>query len=185
MEYVNRNYCTSDGLRKYRLASSLIICALQCTWLMFWTLCGRFIVAFPLMLIPVTIAVSNNRPVLQSEDIFGTMCAGCPEPCDECNFDTFAPKCVTLSAAGIAHASSPGGETTIEGIVIEEGYWRATNTSTSVLECYNRDACPRGVTTGKCNPGYEGPCEYLVVSTAIYCISSSSGRSTASLFVHG
>lgn len=119
-------------------------------------------------------AVSINGPVvLQSEDVFGTVCTGCPEPCDDCIFDTLAPKCVTLSAAGIAHASSPGSETTIEDIVIDKGYWRATNTSTSILECYNEDACPGGITTGKCNTGYEGPCEYFVGTGASYSICLS------------
>ena len=51
---------------------------------------------------------------------------------------------------------------TVEDLVIEKGYWRATATSTSVLECYNGDACLGGLTTGSCAEGYEGPCERLV-----------------------
>lgn len=57
------------------------------------------------------------------------------------------------------HANSSGGVVTVEDLVIDEGYWRATATSTSVLECYNADACLGGLGSGECADGYEGPCK--------------------------
>ena len=95
----------------------------------------------------------------QSSDLFEVVCVGCPDECDECHFDERVPMCIGLSEAGVGHADSPGGAITVEELVIHEGYWRATETSTNVLECYNRNACLGGVKNGKCSQGYEGPCE--------------------------
>ena len=60
------------------------------------------------------------------------------------------------------NAHSSGGVVTVEDLVIKKGYWRATATSTSVLECYNGNACLGGFTTGSCAEGYEGPCKCFV-----------------------
>ena len=95
----------------------------------------------------------------QSSDLFEVVCVGCPDECDECHFDERVPMCIGLSEAGVGHADSPGGAITVEELVIHEGYWRATETSTNVLECYNRNACLGGVKNGNCSQGYEGPCE--------------------------
>ena len=94
-----------------------------------------------------------------SSDLFEVVCVGCPDECDECHFDERVPICIGLSEAGVEHADSPGGVITVEELVIHEGYWRATETSTNVLECYNKDACLGGVKIGSCSQGYEGPCE--------------------------
>ena len=58
------------------------------------------------------------------------------------------------------HATSSGGNVTLQTLSIERGYWRATASSTEVLACYNADACLGGVTgtPGYCLDGYEGPC---------------------------
>ena len=107
-----------------------------------------------------TISTFCGRATPQSDELFETVCAGCPGPCNACDFDEWVPSCSTLSEAGVAHASSPGGDTRIEDLVIEKGYWRATKTSSTVLACYNEDACPGGITNGSCSPGYNGPCKY-------------------------
>lgn len=76
------------------------------------------------------------------------------------------PECLSLSDEGIEHATSPGGVTTIQELSINEGYWRATEDSLNILECYNKQAC-RGGKTGApnfCRQGYEGPCEYHLLT---------------------
>ena len=97
------------------------------------------------------------------EELWGVVCEGCPATCDSCTFEEpiTVPECISLSDAGIKHASSSGVDTTIEKLKIDKGYWRATATSTQVLKCYNGDACRGGVTGTNdfCSKGYEGACK--------------------------
>lgn len=99
------------------------------------------------------------------EDLWEVVCDGCDQVYENCDFGqpVLVPECVSLSDAGIEHASSSGGVTTIEELEIDQGYWRATSTSTHVLECYNSDACRGGVTgsVGYCSGGYSGPCKWI------------------------
>ena len=71
------------------------------------------------------------------------------------------PQCISMSDAGIEHASSVGGVNTIEELDIDQGYWRATTDSIYVFQCYNSDACKGGLTGTPdfCEKGYQGPCE--------------------------
>lgn len=41
-------------------------------------------------------------------------------------------------------SSSAGTYSTLKPPLLERGYWRATNTSTNILACFNTDACPGG-----------------------------------------
>lgn len=61
------------------------------------------------------------------------------------------------------HSSSVGGNTTIELLSIDQGFWRATNTSPDIFACYNTEACGGGVTGSEdfCRKGYMGPCQYM------------------------
>lgn len=91
------------------------------------------------------------------------ICDGCLATYDNCIFEepVLVPRCISMSDAGIEHASSSGGVTTIEQLNIDQGYWRVTPTSTLVLECYNSDACKGGL-TGRddyCSEGYNGACK--------------------------
>ena len=99
----------------------------------------------------------------QSQELIGALCYGCPENCDSCDYGTpiIVPECVSLSDARVAHASSRGGVTTLEDLEIDKGYWRATNSSKDILECYNGDACRGGITGAfdYCSGGYRGACE--------------------------
>ena len=96
------------------------------------------------------------------DDVYDKVCDGCPTNCTRCEFEDpeQVPQCISLAEAGVEHASSSGGLSTVEDLILDEGYWRATNTSTNVKECFNADACPGGLTTGVCNSGYRGPCEH-------------------------
>lgn len=70
------------------------------------------------------------------------------------------PKYISVSDAWVEHASSSGGVSTIKELKIDQGYWRATPTSTQILECYNSDAYKGGVTGAEdyCSEGYNGAC---------------------------
>ena len=85
---------------------------------------------------------------------------------DGCNSDLVN---VTISAdkppiceaipVGVEASSSV---TTIETFELKKGYFRASNKSVNVLECYQEDACAGGTDASNyCKPGYMGPCESL------------------------
>ena len=88
------------------------------------------------------------------------MCYRCGD-CETCTVDK--PDNIPTCLTAIEHSISSGGNlVTLETLSIEEGYWRATNISTTVLACYNRHACAGGVTDSLdyCSDGYKGPCEF-------------------------
>lgn len=95
----------------------------------------------------------------QPGDPYEAVCSGCQTLCDECIFDQ--PNQVPVCEGVMDHSNSSGGNVTLETISIQPGYWRATVSSTDILECYNGDACLGGVsgTDDYCLEGYEGPCE--------------------------
>lgn len=91
-------------------------------------------------------------------DRYKQVCDGCDE-CDGCEVEN-ADR-VPICTSQLEHTRSDGGDTTVEALEVDAGYWRATNTSVDVLACYNEDACCGGVTNTPnfCKQGYEGPCE--------------------------
>ncbi|CAM9855884.1 unnamed protein product, partial [Ascophyllum nodosum] len=95
------------------------------------------------------------------DDTFKTVCDGCPDICLGCSFGNAqgSPRCTFLSEAGMEHATSKGGNTTVEKLQIHKGYWRATSTSRDIYKCFNTKACTGGLTgaSNYCLPGYEGP----------------------------
>eukprot|EP00752_Nemacystus_decipiens_P012586 g11146.t1 len=106
----------------------------------------------------------------ESGDPFEAVCSGCQTLCDRCFFDE--PELVPSCQDVMDHSTSSGGTATLDTISIEPGYWRATASSTDILECYHADACLGGVSGSAdyCLEGYEGP----------YC-SVCSGGYTAQL----
>lgn len=98
----------------------------------------------------------------QASDTFSAVCKDCDGNCTGCSFGSrVVPKCVLLSEVNITNAKSDGGTTTLEELLIDGGFWRATSNSTEVLACYNKEACKGGVSghPDYCSEGYEGPCE--------------------------
>lgn len=85
--------------------------------------------------------------------------------CQECIIEdeTSVPICEPM----FEHTHGGGGETTIEGVMVERGYWRATTKIIHVFPCFKDDACLGGLTDAPdyCDKGYEGPCKF---STAVY-----------------
>lgn len=100
----------------------------------------------------------------QSDDPIEVMCSGCDVTCEGCVFDEglLVPTCAEV----MEHATSDGGNITIEALSIDSGYWRANESSEEVLACYHAEACLGGVTatSGYCLEGYEGPCAWLLKS---------------------
>lgn len=87
-------------------------------------------------------------------------CDGCPSwsICSDCKVlgDVREPACNVAPE----YTTSPEATGTLETLVLESGYWRATNISEVILSCFNEEACPGGGTAGRyCEAGYEGPCE--------------------------
>lgn len=96
----------------------------------------------------------------QTGDPYEAVCDGCKIACDGCVFTKplLAPICTEV----MTHSTSSGGRTTLETLSIERGYWRASNSSETILACYHADACLGGVTGASdyCRQGYEGPCKH-------------------------
>lgn len=92
-------------------------------------------------------------------DSFHAICDGCDDVvCYDCFLEAqLTPKCTPA----FEHSTSSGRAVTIHGLEIDEGYWRATTSSTTILACYNPDACVGGITgtSSYCTEGSEGPCK--------------------------
>ena len=101
---------------------------------------------------------------ISSGDSYAVACIGCTL-CTDCFLEEQVPTCMDI----LEHSESDGGDTTLENISIDAGFWRATSTSREVLSCHNEDACVGGVTGSQsyCEEGYEGP----------YCSICSEGYS--------
>ena len=95
--------------------------------------------------------------VFQVDVPLNIVCKGCDTQCDECVVKGKEPMC----HEEVEHSTATGGNVTMDFLSIEPGYWRATNMSIIILECYRTKACLGGI-TGKedyCKEGYEGPCQ--------------------------
>ena len=92
-------------------------------------------------------------------DRFEIVCDGCNIECEGCNIEDnhTAPVCTDL----LDHTDSQGGIATLETLILDPGYWRATNRSRIILACFHKEACNGGLTEDPeyCLKGYEGPCE--------------------------
>ena len=67
---------------------------------------------------------------------------------------------LTLCAEAPPGTMAPSSGTTVETLILEKGYYRSSNQSHNVWECYQTDACAGGVSIeGICAVGYAGPCK--------------------------
>lgn len=133
---------------------------MSCIFIYFPICCSPFIRG-----VHCTIFISTSYYcIMRQEDSaterYATVCDGCPswENCESSavHEDNVRPKCTPA----MENTNAPTG-TTLETLGIEAGYWRATNKSKEILQCYNDKACLGGKTEslGFCDSGYEGPCE--------------------------
>ncbi|CAM9114240.1 unnamed protein product [Ectocarpus sp. 8 AP-2014] len=93
-------------------------------------------------------------------ELFGRVCFDCGDFEDDCPFcymkgGNAMPAC----EAPLEHTTATEPGTTVETLVINEGYWRASTKSNNILACYNEEACIGGQTGAYsfCAPGYNGP----------------------------
>lgn len=99
---------------------------------------------------------------------YETSCESCPS-WDECTNCSISNPNATYQCAGVLeNTSSPDDDGTLASLVLDEGYWRASNTSRAVRQCHNEEACLGGkaemcggvnCAEGYCASGYTGPCE--------------------------
>lgn len=111
------------------------------------------------MLLRVTVLTYSHAPPSNiSQTIsFEFACEACDMVCSNCEFDFNVSSCTEE----LDHTTSAGGDTTLEELEIDSGYWRYNTGSEAVLACYNKNACAGGISgeAGFCHSGYEGPCE--------------------------
>ena len=67
-------------------------------------------------------------------------------------------------------ATAPLEGTTVANITLEKGYFRTSNKSHDILQCYQKHACLGGNDTDDyCAPGYNGPCEKTLICGCSRC----------------
>lgn len=101
---------------------------------------------------------------------YDTACSSCP-PVSKCVDCTVADNDTAVWCSWVLdYTSSPEENGTLASLTLDSGFWRTSNNSQTILECYNPDACVGGKAEecggvncrdGYCASGYTGPCEYL------------------------
>ncbi|CAN0227090.1 unnamed protein product, partial [Ascophyllum nodosum] len=86
---------------------------------------------------------------------YSTACEFCPDECPTCTVLNEGDK-VQVCQPVFAHTTSASADGTLESLEVEPSYWRMSNTSKAVRECFRKDACVGG-TESYCAPGYTGP----------------------------
>lgn len=99
---------------------------------------------------------------------YDVACEACPAEGNNCTMPYYDR--VQLCESVLEHTTSLAADGTLETLDLEPGYWRSSNTSRDIRECYEADACIGGV-QGVCASGYEGPCEY---TWRIQCMKRAS-----------
>lgn len=104
----------------------------------------------------------SPTPTRQNISRFDTVCEGCSTTANEVpegvniRQEGGSPVCEQLPPGTIGRASG----TTVAGLTLHKGYYRTSNKSAVVLECYRQAACAGGDDPSKyCAAGYEGACE--------------------------
>lgn len=73
------------------------------------------------------------------------------------NTERGKPSCKESPEGTVAMSSG----TTVESIVLAAGYYRTSNDSEVVIQCYRSDACVGGIDpVDYCADGYDGACKY-------------------------
>lgn len=97
---------------------------------------------------------------------FAVICAGCPGGCRDTPPGVFVqsnesvPVCEEVPEGAVELNVGA----TLEHLELKTGYYRVSERSHNVLECYNEEACEGGVETAdeSCAEGYKGVCEATV-----------------------
>lgn len=96
-------------------------------------------------------------------DHYNSVCNGCNLCSGDCPTDgSGTQECIeAIENTNSTGTDKSGASITLETLRINPGYWRSINSSTTILPCWNEDACLGGLTDaeGYCEDGYRGPCE--------------------------
>eukprot|EP00903_Cladosiphon_okamuranus_P015456 g14274.t1 len=123
---------------------------------------------------------------------FNVVCSRCTESCASADSginvlqDSFEPTC-QLNPTGIKNSEEMGA--TLQTLELESGYYRTSNVSRSILECYREEACTGGSDPNEyCAAGYQGPycavCEEGYGSGYQYSCKDCFGEDRRATIVH-
>ena len=101
-------------------------------------------------------ATPSTPPTESQGSAYDTACDSCPVEDYDCTIPYY--DIVQLCEPVLKHTTSSALDGTLETLRLEPGYWRSSNRSRDIRECYEADACVGGV-QDLCASGYEGPCE--------------------------
>ncbi|CAM9614990.1 unnamed protein product [Ectocarpus sp. 12 AP-2014] len=90
---------------------------------------------------------------------FEEVCLDCPDWTECVGCSVTSENVTSACETPLEHTSASEPGLTLETLKIDEGYWRATTKSDTILACYNPDACTGGQTgaASYCASGYTGP----------------------------
>ena len=106
---------------------------------------------------PINTSVKFHTTETVQASAFEIACEACPTKCDNCTVSN--PYDVQLCEPVMEHTASVTLDGTLETLDLAPGFWRSSNISTEIRECYEADSCVGG-TKNVCADGYDGPCEY-------------------------
>lgn len=91
---------------------------------------------------------------------FAEVCAGCPGGCTPSEIvverNDSVPFCAEVHPGVVAERDG----VTLNSLQLKPGFFRISNESHDVLECYQEEACQGGEDPENyCTRGYKGPCE--------------------------
>lgn len=96
------------------------------------------------------------RVLVLQESVYDTVFEPYGKCVNDCFFDNTSD--VQLCTEVLDNTVSPSPDGTLATLNLKEGYWRSSNSSKDILECYEPRACVGGV-GDYCETGYTGPCE--------------------------
>ena len=101
----------------------------------------------------------------QNVSRFQTVCRGCTTVPNQILDGVWVtnehetPTCTELPKGTVSLSSG----TTVVSLTLQKGYFRTSNETSVIFECYRSEACEGGDDPGKyCANGYEGACEYRI-----------------------
>ena len=101
------------------------------------------------------------------------MCSRCTDQCkapDSIDMDEATVPVCEVVPEGVNTTADPG--MTLETLNLMSGFYRTSNLSREVLECYREEACTGGSNIDRyCAKGYAGPCEDFYLHTTLHYIT--------------
>lgn len=98
----------------------------------------------------------SKTPMQVKGSAYDVACDSCPVEGNNCTLPYYDN--VQLCEPVLENTGSISPHGTLETLDLKPGYWRSSNTSRDIRECYEAAACVGGQ-QGLCASGYEGPCE--------------------------